>query len=198
LSGAYHPRDFAGNVHVALMGDPSLRMHPVIPPSNARAVDLPAGVQLAWAPSTDSGIAGYHVYRAAAAAGPYKRLTSNPVLIPAFVDFSSASESFYQVRAVKLESSASGTYYNQSQGIFTVKTKPAVDPELIPLSARPGADKTISIRFPSVIGNTYALLASQDFVTWTKAAEKTAAALETSIDAPQTGEFKFYRITLIR
>jgi hypothetical protein len=109
----------ARGVHVALMGDPSLRMHPVIPPSNGGATIGGTGVGLTWAASTDTAIQGYHVYRAGSFKGPFTRVSGNsPLVTLAFNDPTGTNGGVYMVRAVKLEQSGSGTYYNPSQGIF--------------------------------------------------------------------------------
>ncbi len=109
----------AGNVHVALMGDPALRMHPVLPAGNLSASPASGGVRLNWSVSSDA-VVGYHVYHASSLAGPFTRLTSStPLNSTTFVDTTGASGSgVYMVRAVKLETSASGTYFNPSQGVF--------------------------------------------------------------------------------
>lgn len=106
-------------VHAALLGDPTLRMHPVIPPSNLSASAVSGGVALAWTPSADSAIQGCIVYRASSPAGPFTRISGNSLLTTAgFFDGAGNSGQTYMVRAVKLEQSASGTYYNPSQGVF--------------------------------------------------------------------------------
>ncbi|MDB6017633.1 MAG: hypothetical protein JWR19_2122 [Pedosphaera sp.] len=108
----------AGQIHVALMGDPTLRMHPVVPVGNLAATRNSSGVNLNWSASSDS-VVGYHVYRASSMAGPFTRLTSSPVNATSFVDATGTSGSFvYMVRAVKLETSGSGTYFNPSEGMF--------------------------------------------------------------------------------
>ena len=107
----------AGLVHIALMGDPTLRMHVVGPPSNLKNLSSNA-VSLSWTASTDT-VAGYHVYRATNSAGPYARLTPALLTTTAFNDTSVPAGIYtYMVRAVKLETTGSGTYYNPSQGIF--------------------------------------------------------------------------------
>ncbi|HYC70071.1 MAG TPA: glycoside hydrolase family 9 protein [Opitutaceae bacterium] len=106
-----------GNVHVALMGDPTLRLHPVAPPASVGGTVSGASVALTWAASSDS-VVGYHVYRATSAGGPFARLTSSLLTTRAFTDLSAPSGATYMVRAVKLETSPSGTYYNASQGVF--------------------------------------------------------------------------------
>ncbi|MGH7969128.1 MAG: cellulase N-terminal Ig-like domain-containing protein, partial [Limisphaerales bacterium] len=107
----------AGQIHIALMGDPTLRMHVVAPPSNLTASTNGGSITLNWAPSSDSAL-GYHVYRAAGTNGSFARLTTAPIQGTSYVDAGAPASANYMVRAVKLETSASGTYYNASQGAF--------------------------------------------------------------------------------
>jgi hypothetical protein len=111
----------AGHAHAALMGDPTLRMHPVGPATSATASSVIGGVQVSWTAAKDS-VLGYYVYRAATANGPFTRLTSTPVTGTSWLDKSASGTRSYMVRAIKLETSASGTYYNLSQGAFTTGT----------------------------------------------------------------------------
>lgn len=115
-SGVY-PTRYSGGVHIALMGDPTLRMHPVAPPQALTvATNKEGGFLLQWMPSADS-VLGYHVYRGSAAGGPYTRLTDSPITSTSFVDPQQVSP-FYMIRALKLEVSGSGSYFNASQGVF--------------------------------------------------------------------------------
>jgi hypothetical protein len=57
-----------------LLGDPTLRLHPILPPTDVSAVSTAAGVTLEWNASADAAL-GYHVYRGASPAGPFVRLT---------------------------------------------------------------------------------------------------------------------------
>ena len=105
------------DVHIALMGDPTLRMHMVAPASNLVAVaNGSGGVDLSWSPSTDT-VLGYNVYRSAT-----MRRTFHPPQrgFDHHHEFHGrrAGDQHYMVRAVKLEVSGSGSYYNASQGIF--------------------------------------------------------------------------------
>ena len=104
-------------VHVNLLGDPTLRMHVVAPPAALAVTDQGGGARaLRWRASPDM-VLGYHVYGAASSGGPFVRLNSDAVSGTNFTDAASDS-ALYMVRAVKLEASASGTYTNASQGIF--------------------------------------------------------------------------------
>src|SRR5262249_32673909 len=105
-------------IWVALMGDPTLRLHPVLPPQSLEARISQGQVTLSWAPSQDT-VEGYHVYRARQRLGPYTRLTRTPVAMARFTDTTPPAGTYaYMVRAVKLELSGSGTYWNESQGMF--------------------------------------------------------------------------------
>lgn len=109
--GLYAPTGgFPGGVHIALMGDPTLRLHRVMPPS---ALTL-KGKSLTWTASTDKDVT-YHVYSAADANGPFTRLTDSPIKD---TTFAAAKAGVYMVRAIRLESGPSGSYFNASQGIF--------------------------------------------------------------------------------
>lgn len=109
----------AGQVHIALMGDPTLRLHVVAPPGNLTANALENGaIALNWRPSPDA-VYGYYVYRSDSPAGPFSRLTRSFLTTSSYTDTAApGGAKVYMVRAVKLESSPSGTYYNPSQGIF--------------------------------------------------------------------------------
>ena len=135
--GLYEPyNQGAGEVHVALHGDPTLRMHPVKPAANLSASAEPGTVRLSWAGSSDSHLQGYHVYRSTSAGGPFVRVTENPVSGTSYTDNPAGGSYTYMVRAIKLEQGASGSYLNPSQGITTQVTvggsapQPPVTPTL--------------------------------------------------------------------
>ena len=105
-------------VHLALMGDPTLRQHVVAPPSAVTVVDLWPQANLGWIASA-TPVAGYHVYRASSPNGPFTRLTTTPVAGTVFTDVAPlVGSATYMVRAVRLETAATGSYWNQSQGAF--------------------------------------------------------------------------------
>ncbi len=104
--------------HIALMGDPTLRLHPVVPATSVNGTSTGNTVALTWAASNDTNLLGYHVYRAATANSAFTRLTSSPVTATTFTDANAVADSTYMVRAIKLETTPSGTYQNPSQGAF--------------------------------------------------------------------------------
>lgn len=104
-------------VHVALMGDPSLRMHPVIAPLSAFAQEQENEIKINWEPAGGTDILGYNIYRATEQFGEYNLLNDSPVAATTYTDFPPATATYhYLIRTVKLESSASGTYLNMSPG----------------------------------------------------------------------------------
>jgi len=114
----YAPSDKARQIHIALMGDPTLRMHIVLPPSNLESEQIGQTARLTWNTSSDS-IEGYHIFRSDSLQGAFSRLTTDMITDTVFVDPSPLDgNNIYMVRALKLETSASGTYYNLSQGIL--------------------------------------------------------------------------------
>ncbi len=109
-----------GKIHIALMGDPTLRMHPFVPPSNL-TVDSIGGskANLSWSASTDPDILGYHIYNATTKYGKYERVNDEIVTSTTYADNKARNGmNVYVVKAVKLETTASGTYYNLSNGIM--------------------------------------------------------------------------------
>jgi hypothetical protein len=113
-----HQNFSAGQVHISLIGDPTLEMFPVMPASNLSGSDAGA-VNLSWNASGDQGIVGYHVYYSTSAGGPFQRLTSSSVSATSYSHQVGTGTHYYMVRAVKLERTGSGTFYHLSQGVFT-------------------------------------------------------------------------------
>jgi len=117
-NGTYVYNFPARSIHIALMGDPTLRMHIIAPPSALTASVAPGDqALLAWNPSPDS-VLGYYVYRLDTSTGFYTRINPGIVNTTIFYDASPLNNAnHYMVRSVRLEHSASGTYYNLSEGI---------------------------------------------------------------------------------
>jgi len=128
--------DFARAIYIELMGDLTLRLDQVAPPSNLSATVNGSNVALNWSASTDSVI-GYHVYRATSSAGPFTRLTSSLINAAAFTDLSVPAGSYtYMVRAVALQTNPSGSYHNPSQGVFAGASITAITPPISVAASR--------------------------------------------------------------
>jgi hypothetical protein len=118
---------FPRAIYVALMGDPTLRMEPVSPPSDLVATLNSGNVVLNWTASSDN-VVGYHVYRSPSAGGPFTRLTGSLLTGTSCTDASVPPNTYiYMVWAVALQNYYSGSYYDPSQGAFaTIQTGVAI------------------------------------------------------------------------
>jgi hypothetical protein len=115
--------NLARSIHVALLGDPTLRAFPVRPPGAlvASSTGTQGQVQISWAASNDNDLIGYHIYRASAGMGPYERLTQEPVSESPFEDVVETEGTWWwMVRAIKLQETSSGTFLNPSIGPITL------------------------------------------------------------------------------
>lgn len=108
----------ARGCHMGLMGDPTLRMHTLAPASNFAGTNG-ATIPLTWTAAPDV-VNGYYVYRASAQNGPYSLLTASPVTGTNYTDSTPLTgTNYYMLRSAATKTSASGSYENLSQGVFT-------------------------------------------------------------------------------
>ena len=107
-------------VHVALMGDPTLSMHIVEPATSLKADSVGnVTVQLNWTASADPDILGYEIFRANSLKSKFEKINSNLVIGNSYLDEASLNgNNVYMIRAMKLQVSGSGSFYQLSQGIF--------------------------------------------------------------------------------
>ena len=114
------------NTFLALLGDPTLRLQVLAPPSappkftqSGFTDDFVWTLTIDWAPSPNTD-AEYLVYRSRnGLAGPWDRITPEPIAETSFTDIAARQTPvMYQVRAVGLETTGSGSYFNLSQGVF--------------------------------------------------------------------------------
>lgn len=111
----YHPGPQL--VHTSLLGDPTLRLHPIKMPQNVIAVANENNIQLTWQASLDENVIGYHVYRQNQQNLKFERLTDEAQTELFYTDNNPLEfDNHYFIKAVKLEISGSGTYYNMSLG----------------------------------------------------------------------------------
>ena len=128
---------FAKWVHISLMGDPTLRMNYIIPPSNLIVTNNNNVAELSWIVSPDN-VLGYNVYRLDENASIYIKVNSNIITGGYFMDNTITSPGLitYIVKAVNLKTTASGSYYNQSLGIrntcaFNVGVYENIDEQIV-------------------------------------------------------------------
>lgn len=114
----------------------------LIPPSA-----VAASIRLAWDPTPDYFLTGYHVYRADVFDGPYERLTADPVSGPEFLDETAdlGHQYFYAITAVDSEGKESAF----SSKLSVCLTKYDAFPEPGALVARSGPD--LSARMQDVV-----------------------------------------------
>lgn len=115
--GAYLTGPSAGSIHVGLMGDPTLKMNVIAPPTNAVAFNEGFNrVRLTWTLSPDSSIAGYNIYKAHEPEGPYYLSNQAPISgVSEYMDTVPFSgKNVYMIHAVRNEVTAAGTYLNLS------------------------------------------------------------------------------------
>ena len=105
---------------INLMGDPTLRIHPVAPPTKLLAVNG----ALSWTATSEPNI-GYCIYRKNMSNGKYSKIATTATDANTYLDLNAIlGENNYMVRTLKLEVSNSGSYLNLSQGAFANSTLP--------------------------------------------------------------------------
>jgi hypothetical protein len=172
-----HSNYMARAVYVALMGDPTLRQDIAAPASNLSASAGANSVTLNWSPSSDP-VLGYHIYRATSASGPFTRLTSNLVTSTSYSDTSLAANTYtYMVRAVALQTTPSGTFFNPSQGQFATAT---VIPAITLVGQRSNGNLTLS--WNTLSGTSYHLQYKNSFAQsyWSNLTSLTATGTSAS------------------
>jgi hypothetical protein len=117
-SNLYYANYGSRFIHIALMGDPTLRNDVVAPVSNVIATTTDIYCNITWSASPES-VLGYNIYMKNDTMTDYIRLNQNPVTGTSYTDTCLLYPGVYTylVRALMLQSSPGGTYYNLSQGI---------------------------------------------------------------------------------
>lgn len=115
-------------IHIALMGDPTIRMFYVPPPENLRlALSSVSGNkiinQISWDESSND-IIGYNIYRTTDLTSKFQKLNELPIKGTFYVDTVVFSNKYiYMLKSLKLENSFTGSFYNESQGKFLTVDK---------------------------------------------------------------------------
>jgi hypothetical protein len=105
-------------VHIALMGDLSLRTDYIKPPSSIVIAHVPNhGATITWTASPDTNVIGYYVYRSDSEFGNYKKLSAllSATTFSDTIGYNGLKH--YIVRPAKLQSTPSGAYYNLGVGV---------------------------------------------------------------------------------
>jgi hypothetical protein len=110
------------NTHIALMGDPTLRARYVEMPGSFQALNTGAAVSFSWTKAADDKVIGYHIYRVGNSTTPHVRITANLVTVVTNVSIPIGGSvdgtlgTKYMIKAVRLETGRSGSYFNTSLG----------------------------------------------------------------------------------
>ena len=113
-------------IHIALMGDSTLKADIVSPPANLTAVYDSGMARLSWSPSPDS-VQGYYIYRSTEAGKGFQRIHEHVIEDTVFTDscVMLAGSYHYMLRALKREETFTGSYFNLSQGIVDSLISPS-------------------------------------------------------------------------
>mgnify|MGYP000910519438 CR=1 FL=1 len=113
-------------VHNALMGDPTLRNDIVAPVSNVVATRVGYHCQVSWTASSETNLIGYNLYRKCDSLPLYVKVNTTPITGLNYTDSCLLYKGVYRymVRALLLENTPSGTYYNMSEGIADTAYNP--------------------------------------------------------------------------
>ena len=110
-------------IHLSLMGDPTLRMEYVAPPTNLTVTTVGSNTTFAWTASSDQ-VSGYYLYRLVNGVP----IRAHPTLIIGTTvsgQFDVTAGIEYHVRAAKLITNFSGSYWNLSLGTSVITPIPA-------------------------------------------------------------------------
>ncbi len=107
------------NIHIALIGDPTLRLYVDSPPTGLVAEAEGGDVSLSW-DGPPSPQVGYFVYRSVnGLEGPFELLTEEALAGTGFTDEAAPDGAkLYQVRGVRDEVTGSGVFRNLSQAAY--------------------------------------------------------------------------------
>lgn len=132
--------------YVSLQGDPTLRVRQVAPPTNVTISPSGSDSVVTWTAASDSGIQGYHVYRAPTSdLNDFTRLTSTTTTSPYTNSGAAGGAYTYLVRTVKLEQSDERSYFLASQGEFGTQSGGLV-PGTVRASFGSGISSRVTLR----------------------------------------------------
>ncbi|CAG0975435.1 MAG: T9SS type A sorting domain-containing protein [Bacteroidetes bacterium] len=124
-NGYYEANNSLKGVHMALMGDPTLRAQIVAPPTNFTATYSNGNGLLTWTASPDQ-VLGYNVYKYNDTTKTFTKINSYLITGTTYTDSCLVYQGIqtYMLRALKYETTPSGTFYNLSTGGFDTLLNP--------------------------------------------------------------------------
>ena len=108
-----------GQTHVSQLGDPSLRAYYVKPASDLSVTINTKEADISWSASNEENVDGYNVYRKTSNSN-WNKLTMAVVTSTSYKDKTivTGEEYEYMVKAVKLKTNSSGSFFNESLGVL--------------------------------------------------------------------------------
>ncbi len=101
---------------------------PPAPVTGLAAVGGAGQVDLTWNANGEPDLAGYHVYRATVAGGPYGQLTGSPVGTPAYSDTSVVGGTTYYYVATAIDTSQNESGFSAEVSATPTPGAPSTDP----------------------------------------------------------------------
>ena len=108
-------------IHQEFLGDISLRQDYYSPCQNfsSQGIYNNSRVQLNWAANLNNNVLGYELLRSSSLNDSFYVISHGMIGSTSYIDsFPLAGKNVYQLRAIRLEQSVCGTYYNHCLGIF--------------------------------------------------------------------------------
>ncbi len=131
----YYAGSSANKVHIALMGDPSLKLFPLSPVVKLNLTDLNGNVTLNWTAYKDN-LDHYEVYKRSTVKDEFVWTSNVSAKETSYIDSCvvQGQNIEYLVRASVLETTASGTYFNLSKGAHESIISTSAMPPLLNVS----------------------------------------------------------------
>jgi hypothetical protein len=156
-----YPTDYgARGVHIALMGDPTLRQQIVAPPLNPTSMEVNSHALLQWSPPNDAWD-GFFVYRRASGTAELTLLNEQPVSETFLWDscLTTGLSYEYRIRTTRLETTPSGSFWNLSEAVrLTVPITTALPQVSAAFSWSISPNEPLSVHFEPNITNASSLL----------------------------------------
>lgn len=110
-------------IHNTILGDPTIRLHIVEPVKNFRAeierINGVKRVKLQWEHPSDTEVLGYYIYKARTYEDRFIRINNQIIKENQYLNDNILQDSnIYMIRALKLQKTVTGSFYNLSQGLF--------------------------------------------------------------------------------
>jgi len=146
VSTAYENAGSSPNgVHMALMGDLSLRNSYVEPVREFGAEMQHTQVMLTWKNASISAGISFLVYSSSDSLSGYTLLHTASGADSSYVDINGTANTYYYIKVVELDTTLSGSYFNNSVGVFTSvgRTVVTLPVDLIDFSAEMMNDESV-------------------------------------------------------